>query len=217
MKKYVYLVHGLNDPVEGDNIQFDTKQEAIQLANENVGATVEIVEIEGGVPTGFRLQILGPKSQKAVETSDENHNSCKDADCEVGSEMNPTTEDDIFDKDDFEWEEGYDDRRNHDPINRRERVNQNLVESDDSDLDRIEAAFKAKFDVTEGINESLTEDVDSDISRIEAAFNAKFGNVDHPMDENLTEDANSNGLSAETIRKRLTDFAKEFSKLDLGK
>lgn len=131
MRDFIYEVRGTNDPVDGDRVVFTNREEAEDYASNFGNAEIYMVELaindDNGIPTKVReFQIKGPEVNAIV--NDPNiPNSC-DADNsdnydEFGNFRYPECDDDFSDID-----EGCDDRRGHDPINRRERVNSELTE-----------------------------------------------------------------------------------------
>jgi len=125
MRDFIYEVRGTNDPVDGDRVVFTNREEAEDYASNFGNAEIYMVELEldddNGIPTKVNeFQIKGPEVDAIV--NDPNiPNSC-DADNPdnydaFGNFRYPECDDDFSDID-----EGCDDRRGHDPINRRERV-----------------------------------------------------------------------------------------------
>jgi hypothetical protein len=144
MIDYIYEVRGTHDPIDGDKVVFTNKQEALDYADNYKEAEVYLVQLEvddfNGVPTKTaEVQIRGP--EVSANLADETiPNSCDadNPDCydEAGNFRYPEYDDDLddelVDNLDADFEEGYDDRRGHDPINRRERVNMEEVSVDES-------------------------------------------------------------------------------------
>ena len=140
MIDYIYEVRGTHDPIDGDRVVFTNKQEALDYADNYKEAEVYLVQLEvddfNGVPTKTaEVQIRGP--EVSVNLADETiPNSCDadNPDCydQDGNFRYPEYDDDLDDELVDDFEEGYDDRRGHDPINRRERVNMEEVSVDES-------------------------------------------------------------------------------------
>ena len=57
---YIYVVHGTNDPIDGDNVVFETKADALNYANNYENSVVELVEVdEDGNATGNKIPVKG--------------------------------------------------------------------------------------------------------------------------------------------------------------
>ena len=83
MREYFYEVRGTNDPIDGDKVRFNSKQEALNYADKFSGSTVYMLEYEfsdidpyaGGKLTQ-EIQIRGPEVDAIV--NDPNiPNSCE--------------------------------------------------------------------------------------------------------------------------------------------
>lgn len=67
---YIYVVHGTNDPIDGDNVVFETKADALNYANDYENSVVELVEVdEDGNATGNKIPVKGGNFDEAALNS----------------------------------------------------------------------------------------------------------------------------------------------------
>ena len=67
---YIYVVHGTNDPIDGDNVVFETKADALDYANNYENSVVELVEVdEDGNATGNKIPVKGGNFDEAALNS----------------------------------------------------------------------------------------------------------------------------------------------------
>lgn len=85
MKNYLYIVTGANDPIDGNCVEFQKKEDAFDLARSKAGSEIHLVGFENGNKVFDEIIF---NSDKPIE-SDDLHNSCVDADCPEDSEFYP--------------------------------------------------------------------------------------------------------------------------------
>lgn len=157
MKEYFYEVRGTNDPIDGDHVRFNSKQEALNYADKFSGSTVYMLEYEfsdidpysGGKLTQ-ELQIRGPEVDAIVK--DPNiPNSC-DAD-------NP---------------DNYDENGNFrmpDPDTWFDQdIDEYLVETADDEEDEFPDAFDDIVDYLKADEEEAISGYDKAIDKVEDDF-----------------------------------------------
>ncbi len=67
---YIYVVHGTNDPIDGDNVVFETKADALDYANDYENSVVELVEVDDdGNATGNKIPVKGGNFDEAALNS----------------------------------------------------------------------------------------------------------------------------------------------------
>lgn len=197
MTDYIYEVRGTNDPIDGDKVVFSNKQEALEYADGYKDAEVYIIELDiddfNGIPTRVdEIQIRGPEvSANLADPSIPNSCDADNPDCydQDGNFICTNCEDDLVDDIDEciakDVTEGCDDRRGHDPINRRERVNFDLVEDTNTQNPR-KAQLEAEYKRLEADYNKWTKEKD-DLQR-------KFGkSAEYPVKYVQTQTNGSGG------------------------
>ena len=112
MREYFYEVRGTNDPIDGDHVRFNSKQEALNYADKFSGSTVYMLEYEfsdidpysGGTLTQ-EIQIRGPEVDAIVNDPNIPDSCAADNPANYDSEGNfRLPEDDLDLDDDIETE-----------------------------------------------------------------------------------------------------------------